>query len=108
MKGRFDVVFDTPSALSFKLGRMLIKRDGVVIGTEPTPATMLRSRFTRRFKLVIGTQTPEVLTKVAELTATGHLQPKIGGVVSMSEAIRAIADLEVKGKPDGKLVIVTN
>ncbi|HEX8881337.1 MAG TPA: hypothetical protein VF749_14965 [Candidatus Acidoferrum sp.] len=24
MKGRFDVVFDTPSVLSFKLGRMLI------------------------------------------------------------------------------------
>ena len=108
MKGRFDVVFDTPSLLSFKLARMLIKSDGVVIGTEPTPATMLRSRFTRRYKLVIGTQTPEVLAKVAELTATGHLQPKIGEVASLSEAILAIADLELKGKPDGKLVIVTS
>jgi len=48
------------------------------------------------------------LAKVAELTATGHLQPKIGEVASLSEAILAIADLELKGKPDGKLVIVTS
>lgn len=97
-----------PSVLSFKLGRMLIKRDGVVIGTEPTLATMLRSRFTRRYKLVIGTQTPDVLTKLAEPTATGDLQPKTGGVVSLSEAILAVADLELKGKPYGKLVLVTS
>jgi NADPH:quinone reductase-like Zn-dependent oxidoreductase len=106
LKGRFDVVFDTPSVLPFKLAKMLIKRDGVVIGTEPTLATMLRSRFTRRYKLVIGTQTPEVLTKVADLTATAHLQPAIGAVVPLTEAIPAIGDLELKNKPDGKLVIV--
>lgn len=44
----------------------------------------------------------------AELTATGDLQPKMGGVVSLSEAILAIADLELKGKPYGKLVLVTS
>jgi NADPH:quinone reductase-like Zn-dependent oxidoreductase len=108
LKGRFDVVFDTPSVLSFKQGSTLIKRGGVVIGTEPTPATMFRSLFTRRYKLVIGKQTPEVLTKVADLTEAGHLQPKIGRVVPLSEAIPAIADLELKNRPDGKLVIVTS
>jgi NADPH:quinone reductase-like Zn-dependent oxidoreductase len=106
LRGRFDVVFDTPSKLSFKQGNALLKRGGVVIGTEPTPATMLRSRFSRRYKLIFGTQTPDVLTKVADLTAAGHLQPMIGKVVPLSQAIAAITDLELNGRPDGKLVIV--
>ena len=63
LRGRFDVVFDTPSKFSFKQGTALLKRGGIVIGAEPTPATMLRSRFSRRYKLIFGTQTPEVLAK---------------------------------------------
>jgi NADPH:quinone reductase-like Zn-dependent oxidoreductase len=106
LRGRFDVVFDTPSKLSFKQGNALLKRGGVVIDTEPTPVTMLRSRFSRRYKVVFGTQAPDVLAKVADLTAAGHLQPLIGKVVPLSQAIAAITDLELNGRPDGKLVIV--
>jgi NADPH:quinone reductase-like Zn-dependent oxidoreductase len=106
LAGRFDVVFDTPSSLSFKDGRALLKRHGVVVGTEPTPATMLRSLFSPRHRLVFGTQTPEVLTKIADFAPAGHLRPTIGKVVPLSQAIPAIAELERHGTPKGKLVIV--
>ncbi len=105
LRCRFDVVFDTPSMLSFKDGRALLKRGGTMLGTEPTPATMLRSIFSRRYKLVFGTQTPEVLTRIAEFAASGHLRPIIGRVVPLSQAILAIAELERRGTPKGKLVI---
>jgi NADPH:quinone reductase-like Zn-dependent oxidoreductase len=108
LRGRFDIVFDTPSMLSFKDGRALLKRGGIVLGTEPTPSTMLRSFFSPRFKLVFGMQTPELLSRIADFAATGHLRPAIGKVVPLSQAIPAIAELERRGIPKGKLVIVAD
>jgi NADPH:quinone reductase-like Zn-dependent oxidoreductase len=106
LTGRFDVVFDTPSTLSFKDGRSLLRRGGIVVGTEPTPATMLRSLLSRRYKVVFGTQTPDVLNKIAEFAASGRLRSTIGNVVPLSQAIQAITELERRGIPKGKLVIV--
>lgn len=108
LSGRFDIVFDTPSMLSFKDGRALLKRGGIVLGTEPTPATMIRSLLSPRFKLVFGTQTPEVLSKIADFAAAGHVRPAIGKVVPLAQAIPAIAELERQGTPKGKLVIVAD
>jgi len=59
-----------------------------------------------RYRVVFGTQTPDLLTKLAELAATGRFRSAIGKIVPLSGAITAITELERRGTPKGKLVII--
>jgi NADPH:quinone reductase-like Zn-dependent oxidoreductase len=106
LKNQFDVVFDTAGTLSLKEGRALLKRGGVVLDIAPSTRKMLGILFSPQHKLVFGTQSPDVLAKVADAAASGKLLPFIGKTVPLFLAIPALAELEQKGMPKGKLVIV--
>lgn len=102
----FDVVFDTAGTLSLKDGRALLKRGGVVLDIAPSSRKMVGILLSPRHKFVVSKHSPDVLKKVADAAAAGKLLPLIGRIVPLSLAIPALAELEQRGTPKGKLVIV--
>lgn len=66
----------------------------------------MRILLTPHNKFVGATTTPELLVMVGEAAAHGDLTLPIGRIVSLSDAIPAIAALEQIGQPKGKLIIV--
>jgi NADPH:quinone reductase-like Zn-dependent oxidoreductase len=105
-KGRFDVVFDTAGALSLRQCGTILKAGGVSLHIVPTFAKMVGCLFSSRRYLVFGNPTPQCLAGVADAAERGSLAAEIGRVVPLSDAIRAIVELERTGSPKGKLVIV--
>ncbi|TGQ72590.1 NADP-dependent oxidoreductase [Mesorhizobium sp. M00.F.Ca.ET.186.01.1.1] len=105
LQGQFDVVFDTAGTLSLRDGRTLLKPGGVVLDISPSPGKLLGLFLSRQHKLVVAKISTEVLTKVAEVAATGRLRSEIGKTVPLAMAIPALTALEKQGTPQGKLVI---
>lgn len=105
-RNRFDVVFDTAGKLSFRQCGAMLKRGGQSLHIVPTLAKMIGSLLSPRHHLVFGNPTLESLTNVTEACEQGKLIPAIGRIVPLSEAISAIVELETKGLPKGKLVVV--
>ncbi len=103
---RFDVVFDTASALSLSQCGAMLKRRGMSLHIVPTPAKLIGCLLPSRHHLVFGNPTPQSLAGVAEAAEQGKLVPAIGRIVPLSEAISAVVELERTGSPKGKLVIV--
>ncbi len=103
---RFDVVFDTASALSLSQCGAMLKRRGMSLHIVPTPAKLIGCLLPSRHHLVFGNPTPQSLAGVAEAAEQGKLVPAIGRIVPLSEAIPAVVELERTGSPTGKLVIV--
>jgi NADPH:quinone reductase-like Zn-dependent oxidoreductase len=103
---RFDVVFDTASALSLSQCGAMLKRRGMSLHIVPTPAKLIGCLLPSRHHLVFGNPTPQSLAGVAEAAEQGKLVPAIGRIVPLSEAISAVVELERIGSPKGKLVIV--
>ncbi len=103
---RFDVVFDTASALSLSQCGAMLKRGGMSLHIVPTFAKLIGCLLQSRHHLVFGNPTPQSLAGVAEAAERGKLVPAIGRIVPLSEAISAIVELEKTGSPKGKLVIV--
>ncbi len=105
-RGCCDVVFDTAGSLSFKACEALLKPRSLALHIVPTPAKMIASLISTRQKIIFGDPSTEVLTKLAEMAAEGGLVISIGRTASLSEAIPALVELETRGTPKGKLVIV--
>jgi len=103
---RFDVVFDTVGALSLRQCGVMLKQGGQSLHIVPSFAKWAGSLFSSRHHLVFGNPTPQSLAGITEAAGRGVLVPSIGRVVSLSEAIPAIIELEKTGLPKGKLVIV--
>jgi len=103
---RFDVVFDTASALSLSQCGAMLKRGGMSLHIVPTPAKLIGCLLPSRHHLVFGNPTPQSLAGVAEAAERGQLVAAIGRIVPLSEAIPAVVELERTGSPKGKLVIV--
>src|SRR5271166_2293646 len=103
---RFDVVFDTASALSLSQCGAMLKRGGMSLHIVPTPAKLIGCLLPSRHHLVFGNPTPQSLAGVAEAAEQGKLVPAIGRIVPLSEAISAVVELEEQDPPRGKLVIV--
>ncbi len=106
LEHRFDVVFDTAGTLSLKEGRALLRGAGVVLDINPKTSKMFAILLSPRRKMVIGKQSPDVLSKVAAAAAAGKLQLSIGRTVPLGMAIPALTELEQKGTPKGKLLIL--
>ena len=104
---RFDVVFDTASALSLNQCGAMLKRGGMSLHIVPTPAKLIGCLLPSRHHLVFGNPTPQSLAGVAEAAEQGKVVPAIGRIVPLSEAISAVVELERTGSPKGKLVIVS-
>lgn len=83
-----------------------MKRGGVVLDIAASTRKMFGILLSRQHKLVFGTQSPDLLAKVADAAAAGKLLPFIGKTVPLSQAIPALSELEQNGMPKGKLVIV--
>ncbi|TGX49120.1 NADP-dependent oxidoreductase [Sphingomonas gei] len=103
---RFDVVFDAAGALSLRQCGAMLKRGGVSLHIVPTPAKMIGTFLSSRHHLVFGNPTRQSLAGITDAAARGLLVPAIGRIVSLSEAIAAIVELETTGLPKGKLVVV--
>jgi NADPH:quinone reductase-like Zn-dependent oxidoreductase len=103
---RFDVVFDTASALSLSQCGAMLKRRGMSLHTVPTPAKLIGCLLPSRHHLVFGNPTPQCMAGIAEALERVQLVPAIGCIVPLSEAISAVVELERTGSPKGKLVIV--
>ena len=104
-KGRFDVILDTVGALSLRECGSMLKKGGMSLHIVPTPAKMIGSLFSSRHQVVIANPTPESFAGITEALEHGKLEPSIGRIVPLSEAIPAIVALEKTGTPKGKLVI---
>ena len=103
---RFDVVFDTASALSLSQCGAMLKLGGMSLHIVPTPAKLVGCLLPSRHHLVFGNPTPESLAGITEAAERGQLLPAIGRIVPLSKAISAVVELERTGSPKGKLVIV--
>ncbi len=103
---RFDVVFDTASALSLSQCGAMLKRGGMSLHIVPTFAKLIGCLLPSRHYLAFGNPTPQSLAAVAEAAEQGKLVPTIGRIAPLSEAIPAVVELERTGSPKGKLVIV--
>ena len=103
---RFDVVFDTASALSLSQCGAMLKRGGMSLHIVPTPAKLIGCLLPSRHHLVFGNPMPQSLAGIAEVAEQGKLIPAIGRIVPLSEAIPAVVELERTGSPKGKLVII--
>ena len=105
LKRQFDVVFDTAGTLSLRDGRTLLKPGGVVLDISPSPGKLFGILLSRQHKMVVAKPATQVLAKLAESAARGHLRPAIGMTVPLARAIPALTELEKNGTPKGKLVI---
>jgi NADPH:quinone reductase-like Zn-dependent oxidoreductase len=103
---RFDVVFDAAGALSLSQCGAMLKRCGMSLHIVPTPAKLIGCLLPSRHHLVFGNPTPQGMADIAEAFERVQLVPAIGRIVSLSEAISAIVELERAGSPRGKLIIV--
>ena len=103
---RFDVVFDTASALSLSQCGAMLKRRGMSLHIVPTFAKLIGCLLPSRHHLVFGNPTPQCIVGVAEAMERGQLVPVIGRIVPLSEATSAVVELERTGLPKRKLVIV--
>jgi NADPH:quinone reductase-like Zn-dependent oxidoreductase len=103
---RFDVVFDTASALSLSQCGAMLKRRGISLHIVPTSAKLIGCLLPSRHHLVFGNPTPQCMAGIAEALERVQLVPAIGRIVPLSEAISAVVELERTGFPKGKLVIV--
>lgn len=103
---RFDVVFDAAGALTLRQCGSMLKRRGMSLQIVPTPAKLIGSLLPSRHHLVFGNPTPQGMVDIAEAVERGQIVPAIGRIVSLSEAISAVVELEQAGSPKGKLVIV--
>jgi NADPH:quinone reductase-like Zn-dependent oxidoreductase len=103
---RFDVVFDTASALSLRQCGAMLKSGGMSLHIVPTFAKLIGCLLPSRHYLVLGNPTPQCLAGITEAAERGKLVPAIGRIVPLSEAISAVVELERTGSPKGKLVIV--
>ncbi len=101
----FDAVFDAHGSLDALAARRLLKPGGVIVDINPTAGKMLRGLCSRRFKIVFGRITPELLDHLGSLAAQGKLTIGIQAAVGLEGAARLIADLEA-GKIRGKGLIV--
>lgn len=105
-RGRFDLVFDSPGALSPGESSLMLKRGGVAVHAVPALRTMIACLFSSRHAMASGRPTAERMAGITQAIERGRLVPKIGRTVPLSEAIPALIEFEKTGLPKGKFVIV--
>jgi NADPH:quinone reductase-like Zn-dependent oxidoreductase len=103
---KFDIVFDCNGSLTPSEGDALIHRSGVVLDINPTGAKFARSLYSRRRKILFGTQDVDILQQIADLAGSGKLSISIGRRTTLEDAIAIISELEAGRRAKGKSVIV--
>jgi NADPH:quinone reductase-like Zn-dependent oxidoreductase len=103
---KFDIVFDCNGSLTPSDGDALIHRGGLVLDINPTGVKFARSLYSRRRKILFGTQDAEILQHIADLAGGGKLSISIGRRATLEDAIAVIGELEAGRRAKGKTVIV--
>lgn len=99
---RFDVVYDTSATMMTAVGLGLLRKDGVFLDIDPTPAKFIRSLFNRRLKPIVCTPRSDILDGLAAAAKEGKLRLPIAEIVPLSGAISLITALESGRKLGGK------
>jgi NADPH:quinone reductase-like Zn-dependent oxidoreductase len=101
----FDVVFDTAGSLPIANALALTAPRGAVLDINPTPSRLMRGLWSRRYRMVFGQSSVDLLERVAVLAAAGTLHFPIGKRVGLAEAIDVIKDLEAGLRLPGRVII---
>ncbi|MGW3862604.1 NADP-dependent oxidoreductase [Streptomyces sp. NPDC005047] len=105
--GRFDIVLDTAHTLSGKEAKRLLKPGGRIVGLHPTPATFVKAALPGPFRVLVAQASPEDLEEVARAAGQGLLRVPIARTVPLTQAIKALTELERDGTPKGGKLIIT-
>ncbi|CDR07513.1 NADP-dependent oxidoreductase [Streptomyces iranensis] len=109
LSGRFDIVLDTAHTLSDKEAKQLLKPGGRIVGLHPTPATFVKAALPGPFRVLVAQAAPEDLEEAARAAGQGTLRVPVARTVPLTEAIKALTELERDGTPKGgKLIITTD
>ncbi len=108
---QFDILFDTVSVLSFRKSKKLLKKEGVMINTLPTPKAMLTQLMSslslKKFKTINNKVDSITLTKLAQLVSQEKVKIIIDKEYDLSDLQKAHAYSE-SGRAKGKIVIKFN
>lgn len=96
---RFDLVFDTAGALSVGECSSMLKSGGGAVQVVFAPRKVIACLFSPRHKLASGNPTSQRMAGITKAAEQGKLVPKIGRIVTLSEAIPGLSELETAGTP---------
>lgn len=105
---RFDIVFDTPHVLPFGKTKKVLNESGILIGTMPSPMSMLTQMSTlfskQKYKVIFADPTPEKIALLAGLVKEGKLKVIIDREYGFDELPQAHRYSETK-RAKGKIII---
>jgi NADPH:quinone reductase-like Zn-dependent oxidoreductase len=105
-QGRFVMVLDAAGALTPRQCDVLLKANGKAFHINNPLGDMVRFIFSSRHYAVIARDTPGTMPDLIAAAEQGKLIAKIGRIVSLSEAIPALVELETAGRPKGRLIVM--
>lgn len=107
LEGRFDLVIDAAGVLSRDVARRLIKRGGRVVDPELYPTKILRSLFSRWYRLQLARWAYEELEVLGRAVAENKVDFPVARTVPLDRAIEALTELEKRRVPKGGKLVVT-
>ncbi|WP_217578066.1 NAD(P)-dependent alcohol dehydrogenase [Mesorhizobium sp. GbtcB19] len=105
---RFDVVYDTAGTMTVATGLGLLRKGGVYLDINPTPAKFIRAMFDRRLKPIVCTARADILAGLARAAADGKLRLPVAEIVPLEDAIALVTALEQGRKLNGKALVSTS
>lgn len=105
LRGAFDAVFDTAGTLPVKTAMRMLKKTGVFLDINATPAKFLHAALARRHKIFVCTPTTRILTDAAHAAVEGHIRMSVSETVALEDAVDLITRLENGQKIPGKGLI---
>lgn len=105
---RFDFVLDTVSVLDFDKVKAILKSNGMMISTLPTPKAILKKLATsfsaKKFNIIMNTSTTDVITILADLVAQSTLKVVFDKEFALNDLPNAHRYSET-GKAKGKILV---
>ncbi|MFF7607641.1 alcohol dehydrogenase catalytic domain-containing protein [Streptomyces parvulus] len=106
LSGRFDLVVDTADTLPTDAAKKMLNPGGRIVSIHPTPANIAKSAVPGPFNVLITRPVTEDLEEVARAAGRGTLRVPIARTVPLTEAVKALAELERDGAPKGGKLII--
>lgn len=107
LRGRFDIVLDTPGTLAVKAAQTLLRPGGHIIDIVPSPLKFARSALPGPYQVMMGQPITKDFEEVVRIAAQGKLWTPIARTVPLTDAIPALTELERHRTPRGGKLIVT-